>query len=246
MRKEIIDEFFTNNEEIKQRIKRISENYTVSDFVKVTEDVRDYMQNKDASGVDGVYGCIYNVRKGYLRLNIESVESRLTNEYLDYLKDILKANEEIDKAFYIVAYHYLTLTKQLGYVLTATNNSDAPFPFIGEEMSPLGKNNYLNLCEILNGRCFSIVNYIGEDDLKYYNSVYRECGWYYHSTKHFSLIEELEGFVKMVSRCEFDYEFEKVLNLFVFKYRAIYTGERLHSYISREKEEKVISNLVDI
>ena len=54
------------------------------------------------------------------------------------------------------------------------------------------------------------------------------------------------GFVYVVSRYEFDYEFEKVLDIFVFKYRAIFTNQRLHVYMYREDREKVVSELVDV
>ena len=142
MTKEVIDDFLSENEQLKQRIKRISQNYSISDFVKATEIIRDYMQNKESENVHGIWGCLYNIRKGYLRLDIESVESRLTNEYLGYLREILMSEEDIDKVFYIVAYHYLTLAKHLGYQLTANRNDNALFPFDWDEMSPYAEDNY--------------------------------------------------------------------------------------------------------
>lgn len=246
MRKEIIDDFLSDNKEIKQKIKIISEKYNMSDFVKVTEDARDYLRKVDTASVDGVYGCICNIRKGYMRLDMESVERRLTNEYLDYLIEIIQLDEEIDKVFYIVAYHYLTLTKQMGYQLTGDNNLEAPFIFLGNEMSSRGKRNYSKLGEIYDGSLSGIIDYVTEDDIKYYNKVYREFGYTHHATKHFSLIEDLLGFVKMIGMYKFDYEFEKVLNLFIFEYRAIYTGEMLHLYTSRDKKDKILSNLLDL
>lgn len=244
--KESIDAYFSENDQFVQRIKRISENYSVADFVKVTESIRAYLQKESPAKVDTISGCIYNIRKGYLRLNIESVESRLTNEYLDYLLDVLKIKGDVDVVFYIVAYHYLSLVKQLGYCLTGDNNSNASFHFFGEEMSVSAKKNYERLHEMYNGRLYSILNYINEDDLIYYNKFYRKCGYTHHATKHFSLIENLDGFAPVVNRYEFDHEFEKALNLFIFKYRAIYTDEKLHLYMYPEMKEKVISELVDL
>lgn len=246
MTKEVIDDFLSENEQLKQRIKRISQNYSISDFVKATEIIRDYIQNKESENVHGIWGCLYNIRKGYLRLDIESVESRLTNEYLEYLREILMSEEDIDKVFYIVAYHYLTLAKQLGYQLTGANNHDAPFSFMGDEMSPFAETNYKKLCKIFDDRLFGIVNYFNKEDLIYYNKVYRELGYTHHATKHFSLIEYLEGFAYVLSSYEFDFEFEKALELFIFRYRAIYTEERLHLYMRREVKDKVISKLVDV
>lgn len=246
MRKEDIDEFLSEREQIKQRINRISENYSISDFVKVTEIIRNYLQNKELEKVDCIWGCIYNVRKGYLRLDIESVESRLTKEYLDYLREILMSEEDIDKVFYVVAYHYLTLAKQLGYQLTAANNYNAPFSFMGDKMSPLAETNYNKIYKLFDDRLFGIVNLFDKKDLIYYNKVYRELGYTHHATKHFSLIEYLEGFAYVLSSYEFDFEFEKALELFIFRYRAIYTEERLHLYMRREVKDKVISELVDV
>ena len=184
MTKEYVDEFLDKNEKISQDIKRISENYSIADFVKVTEPVREYVQGSKNTKVECISGCICNIRKGQLRLDIDSVESRLMSEYLDYLMNILMVQEEIDKVFYIVGYHYLTMLKQLGYQLTV--GKDAPFPFWGKEMSTLAKNNYKNLYEKKEGKLYSIINYFREDDLCFYNNVYRECGYSYHATKHFS------------------------------------------------------------
>lgn len=168
----------------------------------------------------------------------------MKNEYLEYLMSILLANEEADKVFYIVAYHYLTMLKQLGFQLTVANN--VPFPFIGAEMSPLAKSNYKKLHEKVESNLYTLVSHLYEDDLTYYNKAYRECGYLHHATKHFSLIENMVGFVHAVSRYEFDYEFEKALNLLVFKYRAIFTNQRLHMYMYRENREKIIRELVDV
>ena len=234
LKKECVDEFLFEDELMIKSIKRISKNYSIADFVKVSEAISNYLQNSTTTKMESISGCMYNIREGYLMLDGESVERRLTNEYLDYLLDVLMIEREADKVFYIVAYHYLALMKQLGYQLTSANNARAPFPFYGKEMSPLAKTNYINLYEKMEYGLYGIMNRIYEDDLTLYNKVYRKFGNVHHSTKHFSLIENLEGFVRIVNRMEFDYEFEKVLNLFVFKYRAIYTNEKLHSYMYHE------------
>lgn len=244
--KEVIDDFLADNEQIKQNIKRISDNFFLSDFVKVTEEVRDYLQNRDSSTIKCISGCLYNIRKEQFVLDIESVERRLTDEYLDYLFELLKTKENIDKVFYVVAYHYLTLAKHLGYQLTADRNDNARFPFDGDEMSPYAEDNYKKVKEILDDRLFRIFKRFSKDDLIFYNNVYCEFGYSHHATKHFSLIEHLEGFAYVLSAYEFDLEFEKVLELFIFRYRAIYTSERLYLYMRREVKNKVISNLVDV
>lgn len=240
MTKECIDDFLTKNESVVQNIKRLAEKYSVEDFVKAEKLILEYFETGVSLENQRISGCIYNVRNNSFRLNIESVESRLTIEYMEFLHDILTTREEIDKVFYILAYHYLTLCKQLGYQLTVADN--APFPFFGKRMSPLAKANYNSFKKIFEDRLYGVARCFDEDDLVYYNQCYRECGDHHHACKHFSLLKELVGFEFVVSKYEFCYEFERALNLFVFQYRAIYTTERLHMYMDREAKERTRRN----
>lgn len=182
-------------------------------------------------------GCIYDLRNDYFRLDIESVERRLTIEYMEFLQDILATQEEIDKVFYIVAYHYLALCKQLGYQLTGA--SDAPFPFLWDEMSPRAKINYEAYRMIFENGFYKVVKRFDEHDLVFYNQCYCEFGAHHHACKHFSLLEELVGFDFVVNRYEFCYVFERALKLLIFQYRAIYTTEQLHVYMGREVKDMV-------
>ena len=50
----------------------------------------------------------------------------------------------------------------------------------------------------------------------------------------------------MVSRYDFDDEFERRLDLFVFRYKIIYTTEFLFVYMDRETKEKVINSLINL
>lgn len=85
-----------------------------------------------------------------------------------------------------------------------------------------------------------------EKDLVYYNTIYRECGYHHHATKHFSLIKYIVGFDELVSKYEFDFEFEKILDLFVFRYKAIYATDRLSPYMYSDVIEKIKTSLIDI
>ena len=244
MTKECVDEYLAKNEKIAQDIKRIAERYLISDFVKVTKPIQEYLQDNEYMKVERINGCLCNIRKRHLRLDMDSVESRLMKEYLEYIMNILTTKEDIDKVFYIVAYHYLTMLKQLGYQLTSAK--EAPFPFWGNEMSPLAKKNYKCLQEIMDGRLDYVISYFSEEDLQLYNNAYRECGDSYHATKHFSLIEHIVGFVQVVDKYNFDYELTKVLDVFVLNYRAIFTNKRLHMYMYKEEREEVVRELVDM
>ena len=236
MTKECIDEFLAKYESVVQNIRSIAVNYSIEDFVKAEKPILEYFETGVALENQGISSCIYNVRKGYFRLDIESVESRLTTEYMEFLHDILTTREEIDKVFYIVAYHYLMLCKQLGYQLTVADS--APFPFFGKEMSPLAKTNYNSFKKMSVDGLHRVMRHFDESDLVYYNQCYRECGNHHHACKHFSLLQELVDFEFVVNKYEFCYKFERALNLFVFQYRVIYTTEQLYLYMSREAKER--------
>ena len=45
---------------------------------------------------------------------------------------------------------------------------------------------------------------------------------------------------------EFDCEFEKMLDLFVFRYKAIYSTDRLRPYMFTDEKEKIKKELMDI
>ena len=244
MRMEDINVFLKENEEIKQKIERIAKNYTLADFVKVTESVYGYLYENVS--LDFVSGCICNIRKSHLRLNVESVEQRITNEYLELLMELLKAKDKVDKVFYIVAYHYLSMLKQVGYELTGYNNDRAPFSFIGNELSPHAMREIREMKKLRENVRFDITKSLSEEDLIYYNKVYRDCGYFHHATKHFSLIDEYVGFSYIIGEFYFDQEFEKALKLFIFEYRAIFADERISYYMYQEKIDKIINGLMDL
>jgi len=248
MQKEDIDIFLSENKQIEQRIANISKKYNMTDFVKITKEIRDYLQHKKPINIKIISGCLYNKREEYFKFYADSVERRLTTEYLEFLLSLLETSEKIDKVFYIVAYHYLTLAKQLGYDLTFKDSS--PFSFMGDEMSLQAKSNYNILRLLSNDKLLTKVKdieYFTEDDLAYYNKIYRECGYSHHATKHFSLINYLDDFSCVLNTSYFDYEFEKALNLFIFKYQTLYMPQDIHYYLLCPKEkDKMIHELVDV
>ena len=246
MLREEIDEFLNLHKDIAATIERISKQYVLSDFVKADEACKQYFENKDESNIGEIHGCLYNEREKRLRLDIESPDSRLTIEYMELLTDVISIKEDINKVFYIVAYHYLTLCKQLGYKLTEADR--APFPFMGPEMSPLAKRNYKKYEEFAESRLDGIVYFFSEEELLYYNTIYRECGYHHHATKHFSLIGYLLDLNHTVNinRYRFDYGFDQILDAFVFRYKAIYTVERLGKYMFPDTKERIMKSLADI
>ena len=243
--KEYIDNYLNSNEKIAKEIKGLSKNYCISDFVKVQDTCKEYFETEKKSDIEGVYGCIYEERKKYLRLDVESPERRLTGEYLDFLHNLLMDKEVMDKVFYIVAYHYLSLGKHMGFRLSMAN--DAPFPVnYEEELFPLGKKNLKKLEEVKEGRLFHLIRGLSESDILYYYNMFSEFGYHHHSTKHFSLLAYLDGFELAITKCLFSSEVRDAIDLFVFRYKAIYTTDRLSLYMFSEIKEKIINNLVEL
>lgn len=243
--KEYIDDFLKKNEEIAKKIKDLSKHYCISDFVKVQDTCKEYFETGKESEIKGLYGCIYQERDKYLRLDVESPERRLTEEYLEFLHYLLTDKEVTDKVFYIVAYHYLSLGKHMGFQLSEANN--APFPVKNEkELFPLGKTNMKKLEDVTEGRLFSIVGYFSDSDILYYHNMYSEFGYHHHATKNFSLLAKLDEFHLVVNKYDFGYRVRDSIDLFVFRYKAIFTTDRLSTYMFGEVKEKIINNLVDL
>lgn len=243
MRKEEIVAFLEENQEIAESIKKIAKRYTLADFMRVDKPCKNYFENEETE-VSKITGCLYNEREDCLLLESNSVESRLRDDYMEFLVNLIKEKNENNKIFYIVAYHYLEFCKQIGYCLTEAE--DSPFPFMGDKISPLGKSNFEEYIKMINRKFCNIISYIQIDDLEYYHKIYRNCGRHYHSTKYFSLIDYKISCGYMVSRYDFDNEFERRLDLFVFRYKAIYTTEFLFIYMDKEATEKVINSLINL
>lgn len=104
-----IKAFLANNEQTSQRIDKIAENYTISDFVEVTDSIREFIDNN--SECKDIRYHIYDVRNDCTRENDNAKEACMTNHYARYLYKLLLSKNE-KAVFYIVAYHYLLLNKQ--------------------------------------------------------------------------------------------------------------------------------------
>ncbi len=205
-----------------------------------SEKASQYFKNHKNVNFSQLYGCIFDLRDRYLHVYIESVEARLMNEYMNLLSQLLEADDNTDIVFYIVAYHYLALCKEMAYEMTITDN--APFPFIGQELSPLAKERYKKY-EVFFNEGFCLIDYFNEKDLEFYNSLFWKLRYHHHSTKHFSLLEYLLNMKININRFAFNNSFVNLLELYIFRYRAIYTEERLFAYMSSETMENIINGL---
>lgn len=242
MIKEEIDEYLEKNEELKNKLREISLKYSINDFVLFTEKIREYFKYNRELDCKNIYGCIYNVREKYLRIGADTVEERLGEEYRNLLLELLE-NDRDDKVFYIVTYHYLTLCEDVAYKLTISDN--APFPFLGQTISDLGKKRIEEYNEIVYGDFYHLINNINVDDLEYYNKIFHEFRYHYHSTKHFSLINRLIDANYKINRYDIEYSFEVLLDVFIFRYRVIFTEETISVCMYPERKERIIKGLIE-
>ena len=85
---------------------------------------------------------------------------------------------------------------------------------------------------------------MNESDLLLFASALHECGSYHAATKHFSLMDYMININIDIDCINFGYSFEILLELFVFRYRAIYTEDRLFTYMISDDENNVINKLI--
>lgn len=239
-----IDECLSKHEELADNIKEISKQYTLADFIKVDKFCEEHFQNNGKDIEKVIQGCMYCERERKLFLDFDKVEGRLAKEYMEFLHDLSVEKGGNDKIFYIVAFHYLMLCKEWRYQLTIASN--APFPFFGNEMTPLAKRTYAQYEDFINDGLHIFVPTIFERDLQYYNTIYRELSYHHHATKHFSLLNRMVGCDVIVDSYKFNHLFKQLLDVFVFRYKAIYTTERLYLHMDGDTQERIVGALVDL
>lgn len=244
MTREDIDIFLKSEPEIHDKIRKIAENYSISDFIKMDKSIGHRLAIKSEYDEDTIYCCIYNVKNNMLLLDTDSVERRLASEYFDFLFEIFKTDETVNNIlFYIVAYHYLCMCKQIGYDFTSSDN--ALFFMSGDKLLPRAVTNLNRLHDMYNEGFDEVIEFITEEDLLYFNNILRNCGWHHHSVKHFSLLLELLRYKMPINKVYFNDAVEKALDLFVFRYKAIFTTKRMFIYMIPDERNEIIENLVD-
>lgn len=243
--KQMIDDYLKGHKEITVDIKKIADNYQLNDFVKVDKLSKTYFNGeKLPDDVSGIYGCLFSERENRLLLYTDGPESRLVNEYMELIREAVSVKDRSNSVFYIIAFHYLTLCKEWGYLLTEAQY--APFTFLEKEISPRAKHIYEKYLEICDNDLSGLICYLSMDDLRYYNSIYREFGYYHHATKYFSLLNYMIGTENITNRLRLDDVLEKLLDVFIFRYKAIYTTEYLGIYTNSDTRKKVIESLINI
>jgi len=203
MVKEDIDIILNEYPMIKTQIERLAQNYTLEDFILDNN-------NKIAMNNSDFQYSIYNIRERYTYDNSDMVRFRLGRLYVDFLHNEVLFENNIDKIFYIVAYHYLTLCQHFGYTLTLSDNV-----IFASQKNYL---QYLQIKEYLSYPLSNLIPTINKEDCEFYEKCFR-IDKHHYATKYFSLLDELIGAPKIIDKWRFDYEFQKLLNLFVFEYR---------------------------
>ncbi len=242
--KEIIDDFLLNEKKTCSFLDKLVEKYKLSDFVMVNSAIKEYLAGGEIQDIEKMQGCICLWHEKQFNLEFDSVERRLNWNYLDFLWMVLQLKEK-DKVRYILAYHYLYMISQLAFQLAITSN--APFDFSGMEMSPLGEERYALYEEVRYGKIHDIVPYISKASLVNYYRIFYQYGREHHSVKHYSLLEYI---LRREDTFKTDWELEKefvdMLDIFLFRYKAIFSTELPRAYVNDLDREKIINSLVEI
>lgn len=240
---ETITEFLNNESQMAKRINNLVPFYNTSDFIKVDKSIYNYDRKTVEISKGTVYGCLYNTRRKELDFGVDNVEGRLMREYLDYLIDVICSKEDIEKVQYILAYHYLTMVKQRGYQLTV--ESQAPFAYSGNDITPWGRDNFVKYKGAYYGSMKSLLPYLTEEKIKNYNRIFFQYRYHDWAVKHFSLAEYKLNCETIDEDC-FDDGFERLINNFIFKYRAAFTQSDIYEWMPTEEKNEVVEALVDV
>lgn len=243
--KETITDFLQNEITENAFLTSLADKYTVSDFVMVDKAIKESAAGKYSKVLGSVYGCMYNCRDNYLCLNADIVEQRLTKMYLEFLRDVLSMEDEKEKVRYILTFHYLGVLEQLAFQLSVS--SGAPFTFLIEEQSPRGKQAYASYMEVWKGDLHGMIPYISEDGIRKYHRM--SCQYRYSAlnAKHYSLLEYMLNQDRITgSEWGAEEAFVDMIDLFVFRYKAVFVKEMLCAYMTVPDCGKVIESLVEI
>ena len=241
----IIDEFLQNEKDESVFLKKLSTRYSLRDFVMVDNNIKEILGGKEIDGCDSVNGSLFDYRAKRLCLDDDSVERRLSYQYLDFIWCLLELKEDVNIVLYILTYHYLAMIKQIAFQLIIMDR--APFSFNGDKISPLGKENYELYKEFHYGKFGDLTPYIPEECLEKYNDIFYKYRCDHHAIKHYSLLEYMLQHEEICG-CGFELgsEFVRLLNSFVAQYKAIFSTEKIWAYMFASVEEKIISSLIDV
>ena len=99
--------------------------------------------------------------------------------------------------------------------------------------------------ELCIGKFGGMIPFLSEACIAKYNNIFYKYGFDSHSTKHFSLIEYMLKHENMYgdgfSLCN---EFVYMLNSFCFQFKAIYTTEKMWSYMFKANKDYIINSLI--
>lgn len=240
--KNYIDDYLSNNTDLKLEIISLSYKYNLSDFILITPELNENFIYNNKS-VNKLSGVLLQPRIGHFRIDVKSFEERLTREYISFILHIINNREVVDKVYYIVAYHVLCLGKHYGYILTEANNCPFPADPIGGAY-PLAKKrlNQWNTDELYIFKDFASFFY--EEDALFFNSIYNDFGEHFHSTKHFSLIKDLIDIEIFINKRTYLKLSGLLLDNFTFNYKVIFTSREISIYTTKEEFDKIHNELI--
>lgn len=185
---------------------------------------------------------LYETRKDKIRINVESYERRLTNEYIG-LAVYLCNNVEVDKrVFYLVAYHILSIGKHYGFRLTEMEG--CPFPiYYKENLTPLAKSRLEKFNDKNSFLYKDVASYFGEQDALFFNNILHEFSDHYHLTKHFSLILDLIDNKALINSMNFFKVCEMYLDTFILNYKILLLTKYICMYTPKSELDEIKNDI---
>lgn len=244
MYKELIEEYLSNEELDREYIERLASKYSLNEFVQTDQYVKAYLNGTAGSFDKRIAGCLLMCREGHFYFSADHAEQRLIIEYLDFMMEILAVREKVNCVQYIITFLYLTYIQQIGYMLTETDM--APFQLWNDKFTLYGEKNYEQYKEMRYSSLHEMITYISEEDIIADNRLLYQYRWQHHAVKHFSLLEKILQREHIYGSFEQKLEFEGMLDLFLFRYRAIFSTERMYEYMNYDLQAEIISSLTDL
>lgn len=241
--KELIDRVLAKYEDIRKSVSLISRKYEFKDFILLSRRARDYFIEGQSIDIS-INGCLLDNRDKILLDNNDRVAGRLQQEYVSFLAELMRFEDEDNIVFYIIAYHYLLICKEIAYKLSISKS--APFPNEGYKLSKVAADKIKKYRDALHDIGYSGFDFFTEKDLLFYNSIFFELKCHSSATKYYSILDYYLDMRISINRYKFDDAFIQMIDLFIFRYRVVYTDKKLKQCIYDDIDEKeIISELTE-
>lgn len=230
-----IDKYLDSNIDLKNDITKIAEQYVLNDFVYLGEKLED-IKRKDT------YSYIIDIRKKAVYYPPFGTSiSRLRDEYCELLNTIINDQSVLDKVFYIVAYHVLSIGQQYGYDLTEAHQAqfglDSDGKLFPDEIAFMDKWDSVHDDDYY-------TYYIKQEDIQFFRNILLNYDYHSANTKHFSLIAEYIRLPRIINNRYFIELANLAIEHYVFHYRIAITTYDLSPFATKEEKNSFIDKII--